>query len=79
VQSVIEADTERLELLKEQKDLDEFLKNVKVAGDDEEEEWDEAKEEEITQKRERVQEVWSFFMSHFKFKSNLVSNRSMVA
>ena len=79
MQSVIEADTERLELLKEQKDLDEFLKNVKVAGDDEEEEWDEAKEEEITQKRERVQEVWSFFMSHFKFKSNLVSNRSMVA
>jgi len=79
VQSVIEADTERLELLKEQKDLDEFLKNVKVADDDEEEEWDEAKEEEITQKRERVQEVWSFFMSHFKFKSNLVSNRSMVA
>jgi len=57
VQSVIEADTERLELLKEQKDLDEFLKNVKVADDDEEEEWDEAKEEEITQKRERVQEV----------------------
>lgn len=79
MQSVIEADTERLELLKEQKDLDEFLKNVKVADDDEEEEWDEAKEEEITQKRERVQEVWSFFMSHFKFKSNLVSNRSMVA
>lgn len=56
VQSVIEADTERTALLKEQHELDEFLKNVKVNADDEEE-WDEAKDEEINRKRERLQEV----------------------
>lgn len=54
LQSVIDADVERLNLLKERDELEAFMKDI---GKDDEE-YDEQKEQEATAKRERLTEVY---------------------